>query len=87
MESSALPREAFLLRWSPAGTGARYRVLVTLADLTVLDTASGLVDAEYRIPVSALAKVPSGAAVLWRMEARLADGSTLGSDPVRTELR
>jgi len=82
-----LPREAFLLRWAPQGEGARYRVQVTLPDLTELDSAVELTVSEHLVPPAALARVPAGSDVLWRVEARLLDGRTMTSPPFRTRVR
>ena len=82
-----LPRGAFLLRWAPQGEGARYRVQVTLPDLTLIDSAAELKTPEHLVPESALGPVPSGGSVLWRVEARLPDGTRVASAPLQTRVR
>jgi len=82
-----LPREAFLLRWVPAGPEARYRVQVTLPDLTELDSAAGLTSPEHLVPPGALEGVRSGTDVLWRVDAQLPDGRNVSSPPFRTRVR
>jgi hypothetical protein len=82
-----LPRDEFLLQWAPQGEGARYRVEVTLPDLTELDSAAELASPEHLVPASVLGRVPGGTDVLWRVEARLPDGRTMTSLPFRTRVR
>jgi hypothetical protein len=85
--ASELPREEFVLRWAPQGEGARYRIQVTLLDLTELDSATELLTPEHLVPASVLVGIPSGSDVLWRVEARLPDGRTVTSSPFRTRVR
>lgn len=87
MSSTTLPRDGFRLQWAPAGEGARYRVLVTSTDLTVVDMASALSSPEYQVPASRLASFPAGTTLLWRVEARLPDGKTLSSPATAVTLR
>jgi hypothetical protein len=84
---TTLPRDGFRLQWTPAGEGARYQVLVTSTDLTVVDRASALSATEYQVPASRLASFPSGTTLLWRVEARLPDGKTLSSAATAVTVR
>jgi hypothetical protein len=79
MNPGPLSRETFLLRWSPLAKGTRYSVNVATPDLTVLFTRGGLTEASVLVPASALAKVPAGAQVVWRVTALLADGRRVES--------
>jgi hypothetical protein len=82
-----LPREAFLLRWAPAGAGAVYRIQVSLANLSEIDSAAELTTNERLVPQTALERVGSGTDVLWKVEARLPDGRTVTSPTFRTRVR
>jgi hypothetical protein len=78
LPEGAIPRRRALLRWSPAGEGARYTVTVATRDLTPLFTASNLAATELLVPEEALSAVPPGGEILWTVEARLADGRRAG---------
>ena len=69
-----LPRSHFLLRWTPAGPGARYDVTVATIELRPLHEATALLAPELLVPEAALASVPSGGTVIFIVKARLADG-------------
>lgn len=74
-----LPRDAFVLRWqvAPEWEGARFSITVTAEDLTPVAEARGLEETEYRVPAEALAGVPPGARLFWRLEALRPDGKRL----------
>jgi hypothetical protein len=76
---AALPRDAFVLRWTPGPDGTLYQVSVTTEDLMVLTTARDISVAEYRVPVDRLAKVPAGSRVLWQIVASLPGGERVSS--------
>jgi len=78
-EDQALPRERFLLRWAPVEEDARYTVKVDLRDLTRVTVARDLHEPEFLVPAEALKDVPSGATLVWRVEATLVDGSCVVS--------
>jgi hypothetical protein len=84
---SALPRDAFVLRWTPGPEGSRYHVRVTTEDLQVLTTASDISVPEFRVPPEPLSKVPSGSRVLWQVVASLPSGERVSSQTfvVRTQ--
>jgi hypothetical protein len=75
----ALPRARALLRWTPAGEGARYSIEVATVDLEPVASARGLDTPEYLVPVDALSRVPPGGTIAWTVEARLPDGRRLRS--------
>ena len=80
-ENSPLPRDGVILRWSAVGMeGTRYSIRVLDQDLRLLSSARHLEQAEYRPPAAALAGLPSGATVLWQIEAILPDGRKQTSD-------
>ena len=78
-ESEALHRQACRLRWSEAGPEARYVVRVGGADLSMIDTSPSLDKPEYVVPGKSLEKIPSGAMIVWRVEASLPDGRKMAS--------
>ena len=82
-----LPRDAFLLRWTPQGPAATYRIQVTLPDLTEVDSADALTTPERLVPAPALERVPSGSEILWRVEAKRADGRSVTSPPFQTRVK
>jgi hypothetical protein len=78
-EARPLQRSACLLRWSAGPAGTRYDVLVGTPDLTPLLSERGLPVSELRVPERALARLPAGARLLWRVEALLPDGARVAS--------
>jgi hypothetical protein len=73
-EGQALPRDRFLLKWSaPAGApaGTAYAVEISAEDLRVLASAEGLKATEYQVPASALAGLPAGTHLFWKVETDL----------------
>lgn len=73
----ALPRQAFILSWEvqPPWRDARFSVVVTTEDLTPVAEAHGLEETSYRVPTEALAKLPAGVRLFWRVEAVRPDGA------------
>jgi len=87
-DGKALPRERFLLKWSvPAPAGATYGVQVSTEDLRVVASAEGLKTPEYQVPASALAGLPPGAKLFWKIDADLPSGSRLTSPTFVTAVR
>ncbi len=79
-DGAFLPRDRFLLRWSaPAAAGATYDIEVSTEDLRVVSSAEDLRTPEHQVPASALAGLPTGSRLLWKVEADLPDGSHLSS--------
>jgi hypothetical protein len=89
-EGEPLPRDAALLRWALGGDGApegtTYDLLVSGEDLQPLAEADELEEPSYRVPPAALEALPSGAEILWRVEAHLPDGRTARSPTFTTQL-
>lgn len=77
--AESLPRDAFRLRWE-GPQGARFDLRVTTEDLSPLATATDLSTPEYVVPPERLAALPSGARILWQVEARLVDGTLIRSE-------
>jgi len=78
-DDAVLPRERFLLRWAAVEEDARYTVKVDLRDLTPVTVARDLHQPEFLVSAEALKNVPSGATLVWRVEATLVDGSRVAS--------
>lgn len=72
-----LPRRDFVLSWEtePAWREARFSVTVTTEALTLVAEAHGLEQTRYRVPPEALAAVPAGARLFWRLAAVRPDGA------------
>ena len=73
-EGQALPRQAPVLRWTPLAGATAYDVSVSTEDLSEIASAKDQTAAEYRLPASALAGLPAGAKLLWRVDAVFPDG-------------
>ena len=86
-EGQALPREAAVLRWSPLEGAVSYDVQVSTEDLRTVATAKGQPTTAYRIPASALAGLPSGARLLWQVDAVRPDGTHENSPTFITPLK
>jgi hypothetical protein len=80
-EGQALPRNEFLLRWAAVETpGTTYDVQVsTEDDLRVIASGDDLREPQLLVPASALAGLPSGARVLWNVDAQLPQGDHVRS--------
>jgi hypothetical protein len=79
-DGQILPRHRFLLRWSAIDEDARYTIKVDRRDLTPVTAARNLLGTEHQVPSEALAEIPSGATIVWRVEARLVDGRKVISE-------
>jgi hypothetical protein len=79
---AVLPREACVLAWhpEPAREGLRYAVQVTTDDLRPVVEADDLAAPRFEVPAAALAELPPGARILWRVEAFLPGGRRLASE-------
>jgi hypothetical protein len=74
-----LSRADAVLRWT-GPPGATWDIRVTSEDLVHVHSASAVAATEYRLPEAFVSQLPSGARVLWQVEARLSEGGTLRSD-------
>jgi hypothetical protein len=83
---AALPRKAAVLRWSSLADATGYDVQVSTEDLKSVATAKGLTAPQYRISEGALASLPHGTRLLWRVDAVRADGSHQTSPTFSTPL-
>ena len=84
-EQEPQPRGALRLRWS-GPEGARYSLLVTTQDLTVIAEVTDLENTEYLVPEASLASVAAGTTLLWQVEATLPDGSHQNSTSFEVRL-
>jgi len=78
-EGERLPRERCLLRWSPGPPGTSFRLRVLTDDARELVAVDGVDQPEYLIEEESLLALPSGARLLWRVEATLPEGRHLVS--------
>ena len=81
-----LSRDACVLRWTAGPEGTTYDLKLTTEDLDPLGKAWRLESPEYQIDPQALAGVPPGGAILWRVTAHLPDGRRLSSRTFSTPL-
>lgn len=79
-DRESLPRGRFALRWTPVEQDARYTLKVDRQDLTPVTVVRNLGRSWYQVPEETLAGVPSGETIVWRVEARLVDGTRVRSD-------
>ena len=69
----ALPRDAFVLQWSEID-GAVYGLLISAADLEVIDQPQDLDTNTYQVPADLLESVEG--TIYWQVEATLPDGTS-----------
>jgi len=85
-KEQALPRESFMLRWTPGPEGTYYDLVVLNERLEPLTERNGLAGPEYRVPSDVLAEIPSGSRILWQVFARVPDGQRIESETFITEI-
>ncbi|MET0985136.1 MAG: hypothetical protein ABW034_06995 [Steroidobacteraceae bacterium] len=66
--SGSLPRDRFLLRWSPGPQGSTYALRLSTADLKPLFAKEGLTHPEFIVPAAVFEDVATGAQLLWQVE-------------------
>jgi hypothetical protein len=86
VERDSLPREDFLLRWTPGPEGSRYRVEVLTEDLEPVAASEGLRTPEFEVSGELLRELPSGAALLWQVEVELPTGQPVSSATFTTRI-
>jgi hypothetical protein len=74
-----LPRDRFVLRWIPGREGSRCDVWVTTETLEPVHVALQLERPELHVPENALAALPAGTRLRWRVECRPRQGETTRS--------
>jgi len=85
-ETVPVSRAHFVLRWSGGPEGTLYDVEVATEDLQVVYHAGELAGTEHQVPEAALAGIPAGATLLWRVDAVLPDASHASSVVFRATL-
>lgn len=83
---AALARAGAVLRWHPGPAGTLYDVHVMTETLEPVMDAHELDRAELPLPATALAELPRGSVLLWRVEATWPDGSVVVSSTWTTRL-
>jgi hypothetical protein len=78
--TGSLPRDRFVLRWSPGPQGSSYSVRLSTADLALLLVQQNIASPELSVPASALVRVKSGEQLLWQVEVRLPNGQQIPSE-------
>jgi hypothetical protein len=81
-----LPRQSFVLRWSPIPDAESYDLLVTTAELDTIADPKGLTTTQYQVPASALANLSAAAQLHWRVTAIFPDGGRKQSPTFTTAL-
>lgn len=79
-EAVPLPRDEFVLRWSPGPDGTVYAVQLTTESFAAVAMVEGLQRPEWRVPEDALEGIEGGTRLLWRVEAFLPDGRKVQSE-------
>ncbi|HWM89234.1 MAG TPA: zf-HC2 domain-containing protein [Thermoanaerobaculia bacterium] len=69
-----LPRQACVLAWTPLPDAESYDLLVTTTELDTVADPKGLTTPKYQVPASALASLPPGAQLHWRVTAIYPEG-------------
>ena len=77
--STPRPRSRLVLEWSAYPGALRYRVTLASADLHVLLQKEGVTGTRVEVPESVLTSIPSGARLVWEVEAILPDGRAIKS--------
>ena len=80
------PDQAFVLSWTPVEGAESYDLLVTTAELATVADPKGLTAPQYQVPESALADLPAGAQLHWRVTAVFPDGGRKQSPTFTTAL-
>ncbi len=80
LTSGALPREAFVLRWSNAGEGALYTLRVSTEEFQIIEVVQGLEETEFRVPPNKLLNVPIGTRMLWQVDVFFPTGHQVSSE-------
>jgi hypothetical protein len=78
-DEARLPRNSATLRWRADGALAAARVLLTTPALEPVYQSPEIAVEEFTVPAAALAAVPAGSRLLWRIEARTPEGAPRSS--------
>ncbi|MBP7147547.1 MAG: hypothetical protein KBD01_08375 [Acidobacteria bacterium] len=78
-DGAALPREHFLLRWTPGPPGTIYDIQIATTELRLVTRGVALTTPEFLVPERALTDLARGTSIAWRVEATLPDGHVVSS--------
>lgn len=85
-DGAVLPRQDFVLRWSPADEGARYDLRLRTLSLASVAEVFDLDRASHRVDETHFSDLPDGSALLWQVVLHRPDGTTLTSPTFRVVL-
>jgi hypothetical protein len=86
-ESTPLPKEDCVLRWTAGPEGTTYEVRVTGEDLALLTVGRNLAQPEFQVPEEAIAGLAPESSIFWQVTARLPQGRTVESVSFVTPLK
>lgn len=88
-EGSPLPRDEFVLEWTPVASNSKvsYQLTLTSRSLDIVFQASNLEEARYHVPPERLSKLPSGTLLQWQVMATTEDGGQFKSRTFLTRLQ
>lgn len=75
----SLMRDDLVLEWTADVEDATYDIVVLTESLDEVDSATGLSTNRHRVPKEAIANIPPGGRVLWRVVARTPEGTSISS--------
>lgn len=75
-----LPRERFLLQWTPGPAGSTYALRLSTIELQIVYSQASIAQTEFVVPGDALANVKSQSQLLWQVEAQTPGGDRIVSD-------
>jgi hypothetical protein len=81
-----MPRERFVLRFTPGPEGTTYDVRVTAKGLAPLARGIRIERAEFHVPPETLAALPRGTKILWQVTGYLPDGRVSDSETFISEI-
>lgn len=85
-EIPAAGRASFVLAWQPVPGAESYELLVTTSELRTVAAPKGLTETQYQVPETALADLPAGTLLHWRVIAVYPDESRKQSKSATTTL-
>ena len=86
-DDAVVDRDAVVLRWEAVAPAARYAVIVSTDALATVVSVTDLDATSLPVPSGALAPMPAGSVLIWRVIAMLPDGTTIDSKSRRLRLR
>ena len=74
---AALPRDAFVLRWTTDFEATRYHIVVVTEELKLVASARDLTTPTFQVPPSDLSELPAQSSLSWRVTAEGPDGERI----------